>query len=459
MRLRSCRTEAKNYMKHEVFESRSVWKAIFTMTIPALITILVMIFYNMADMLFIGQLGNTSLIAGVSLISPVFSILMALATMIGAGGSIIIASSFGEKNTDRAKGCASVCFWTNVLLGTLMIILLNLFSSPLLEFLGARADTWEPALQYMRALSIGAPFMMVCTASGTMVRAEGAVKEGLIGNMTGTVINLILDPLFILVFRWGVSGAAAATVIGNIAGTVYYLHYILARSSVMSVSVSKAGQYAGILREVIPLGVPNAVSTVLSGLASTFSHQILAGYGTDYLAAAAAAGRINMLVTMLQMGIAMGVQPLLSYSFGARDFERMNEVLKKTMLLTTSVGVVMTAICMTLRLPLIRLFLKTPEAADIGARYVVWLMLGAVTLGLYYVSSNFLQATKHAGAAIIVSALRQGALLIPMLYIMHGLFGFWGIAYAHAAADITAALTALSVFLYFYRKTAAETRH
>lgn len=97
MRLRSCRTEAKNYMKHEVFESSSVRKAIFTMTIPALITILVMIFYNMADMLFIGQLGNTSLIAGVSLISPVFSILMALATMIGAGGSIIIASSFGEK--------------------------------------------------------------------------------------------------------------------------------------------------------------------------------------------------------------------------------------------------------------------------------------------------------------------------------------------------------------------------
>lgn len=442
-------------MKQEVFENKSVWKAIFTMTIPALITILVMIFYNMADMLFIGQLGNTSLIAGVSLISPVFSILMAIATMIGAGGSIIIASSFGEKNTEKAKGCASACFWLCALLGGAIIILLNLFCSPLLRFLGAREDTWVPALQYMRALSVGAPFMMICTASGTLVRAEGAVKEGLIGNMMGTLINLLLDPLFILVFRWGVLGAAAATVLGNIAGTVYYLHYILTRSSVMSVSVSMAKHHFGILKEVIPLGVPNAVSTGLSGLASTFSHQILAGYGTDYLAAAAAAGKINMLVTMVQMGIAMGVQPLISYYYGAKNTARVEEVIKKTMFLTTVLGFFMTVICMTLRRQLINLFLKTPEAAVIGEGYVIWLMIGAVPLGLYYVCSNFLQATKHATAAIIVSVLRQGALLITFLYLFNALFGFWGVAYAHTAADISAAMIALVVFLHYYRKLKA----
>lgn len=434
------------------FESKSVWKAIFTMTVPALITILVMIFYNMADMLFIGQLGDNALIAGVSLISPVFSLVMAFATMIGAGGSVLISSAFGENDYENAGGTSAACFWFCILLGILTGILLNVVKTPLLSFLGARADTVVPAGNYMRILTLGSPLMMVCTACGTLVRAEGAVREGLVGNMIGTITNLILDPLFILVFRWGVEGAAAATVIGNLFAFCYYLVFILKWSRVMSVSLKKAIAHAKVLLEVIPLGVPNAINTILSGLASTFSHQILAGYGASYLAAAAAAGKISMLITMVQMSIAMGVQPLISYHYGAKNYAKVDEVLKKTLILTCGVGIAATIVCLILRNPLIGLFLKDPEASAIGSKYVIYLIIGSVTLGLYYISSNYLQATKHAGPAIIVSSLRQGVLLIPFLYLFHALFGFYGIAIAHVAADVIAAVVAVIVFFHYHQK-------
>ena len=167
-----------------------------------------------------------------------------------------------------------------------------------------------------------------------------------------------------------------------------------------------------------------------------------------------AAGRVTMFVGLIQMGICMGVQPLMAYNFGARNIPRLKEVLQKLAMLTVGFGLVTTVICSFARNALIGLFLQDPEALAMGEQMVVWLLLAGPLLGIYYLSSNFLQASGNALAATITSVLRQGVLLIPSLYLMHALLGFTGIAAAHTVADVTAAVITLAVCLRGYRKLA-----
>ncbi len=448
--------ENKGGKYEKLFQQQSVWKAIFSMAVPALLTIVIMIFYNMADMFFIAQLGDTAKVAAVSIISPVFNIIMALATMIGVGGSAIIAGAFGAGDTEKAKNISSLCFYSAIALGAVTTVLLFALQTPLLNMLGTKPEMWEDSHTYLLILSCGTVFMLISSAMGMLLRAEGAVKEGMYGNLAGTITNIILDPLFILVFGWGTAGAAAATVIGNMVSACYYILFVRRRAAVLSLEPKRALVQP---REIIPvmaLGLPNAASTILSGFASTFANQLLSQHGTDAIAAAAAAGKASMLISMVQMGICMGVQPLMAYSYGAKNLPRLKETLKKTAFLTGCIGIGTLAFCFVFRQPIISLFLKEAEVAVMGQHYMLYVMAGAPFLGMVYISTNFLQATKRATSAIVVSLLRQGLLLIPLLLLMHALFGFYGLAAAHMTSDITASLIAIVLFFMQYKKTERE---
>ena len=441
----------------KLFKEQSVWRSIFSMAIPSLLTIIIMIFYNMADMFFIAQLGNTAKVASVSIISPVFNIIMALATMIGVGGSAVIANAFGAGDKEKAKNTASLCFYSATSLGVVVTILLFLFQTPLLRLLGTKPEMWEDSRIYLRVLACGTVFMLISSAMGMLVRSEGAVKEGMFGNLAGTVTNIILDPLFILVFGWGVAGAAIATVIGNMVSSGYYVIFVKKHAAVISLDPKRALIQP---REIIPimgLGLPNAASTVLSGFASTFSNNLLSQHGTNAIAAAAAAGKASMLISMVQMGICMGVQPLMAYNYGSGNYARLKEVLQKTALLTGCIGIGTMIICFIFRNFVISLFLKESAAAAMGAQYMLYVMAGAPFLGMVYISTNYLQATIKARSAITVSLLRQGLLLIPLMYLLHALFGFTGLAAAHTASDILSAAIAMVIFLHEYRKTSVKT--
>lgn len=444
----------KNSGYEKVFQDASVWRSIFRMAVPSLLTIVVMIFYNMADTFFIAQLGDYTKVASVSIVTPVFSMIMALSTMIGAGGSAVIAGDIGADNREKAMNDSSTCFYAAVILGIVLSACLLMFPDPLLRMLGTKPEMWNDSAAYLRILSCGTVFMLIPSAMGMIVRAEGAVKEGLIGNMSGTVTNLILDPLFILVFRWGVPGAAIATVIGNIISSCYYIFYVLKRSRMLSLSLRRALISPAAILPVAALGVPNALSTILSGFSSAFSNSLLSGYGTQAIAARAAAGKASMLISMVQMGICMGVQPLLAYHYGAGDQKRLREVLQKTALLTGIIGAGTMLICFVFRHFIVSLFLKDMTVAAISEKYMLYVMAGAPFLGIVYLTTSFLQASKNAGSAVLVSLLRQGLLLIPLLYLFHRIFGFYGIAASHTAADILAALLAGAIFFREYRKFA-----
>lgn len=437
-----------------LFRDKPVWSAIMTMTLPSVFSILVMILYNMADMFFVGQLGgaDSAPVAAIAVVGPIFSVITAAATMIGVGGCATIAKAAGAGSTDYAKTCASLCGWAAILFGSLCGVVILLFTDPLLQFLGASPEVMPDARVYMRVLAVGAPLMLFSTSHGTLLRAEGAIMDGFIGNMAGTVTNLILDPLLIMVLKLGVGGAAAATVLGNLIATAFYARFIIRKASVLNLIPANALRRPQALFGIMALGLPNALSSILGGSASIFSNQMLLNYGYNAQAAMGAASRVTMFVGLIQMGICMGVQPMMAYNFGARNIPRLRETLQKVAILTVGFGVVTTVICSLARNILIRLFLEDLEAVAMGEQMVVWLLLAGPLLGVYYLSSNFLQASGNALAATITSLLRQGVLLIPSLYLMHALLGFAGIAAAHTVADVTSAIIALAVCLREYRK-------
>lgn len=432
----------------ELFRTGSVWKAIFSMAVPSIVIVLVMVLYNMADMFFVGRLGDTAQVAAVSVVGPVFSILAAVATMLGAGGSAIIARCFGAGEIEQGKACASLCFWTGIGLGIVTAIPLILVRKPLLDALGATSEISPYAERYLVILAAGAPFLILANSMAMLVRAEGAVKEGLIGNLLGTLVNLILDPLFILVWNFGVSGAAAASVLGNVMATLWYLGYIVRQGKVLTLRLRLALKKPQILGNIIALGLPNGISSLLAGFASSFSNNLLAGYGTAAIAAMAAAGKTTMLIGMATMALCMGCQPLLAYSFGAGDTKRLRALLKDLIFLTIIFGMTAGGACYLGRNMLIGMFLQEKTAFELGTQLVVFLVLGSPVIGLSYLATNYLQAIDRAGGAVMLSLLRQGLLLIPLLYLLNLFFEVQGIAAAYMAADFGAAVIAGNILLY-----------
>ncbi len=441
-----------------LFKEAPAWQAIGALVGPSVLSVLVMVIYNMTDLFFIGLLKNTALTAAVAVVGPVFTLASAGATVLGMGGCAVVAGSLGAGDRQDARCVSSLCGWCALLTGVLLAVVLNLFCEPILYLLGTNAEILPYATHYLRILALGAPAMIFSVSAASLLRADGAIRRGLAGNLAGSITNIFLDPLFILGFGWDIAGAAAATMLGNLVASGIYLHHILRRSEVLSLSPSAALRRPARLGRVLALGLPNGVSSLLSGLAGSFSNRLLAAYGTNALAAMAAADKSAMVVTLVQMGICMGLQPLLSYNVGGRNLPRLRAVLSRSFGLTVGFGTLFALFCLLAQRPLIGLFLSDPEAISLARQLLPWLLAGSPLLGLYYLGINFLQAAGYAGSATLLSALRQGVLLVPALYGFHHLLGLPGLAAARAATDLLSAAIALLLFLLVWRKLTSGIR-
>ena len=436
-----------------LFRTQSVWKSIASLAVPAVVIILVMIIYNMTDLFFIGRLGDTAKVAAISLASPVFSLVSAVATMIGGGGSVLAANALGNHETDQARRIASLCFWAAVIFGVILCAAILLGADLILPFLGATEETWNDTKAYLTVCAFGEPFMLATMAMGSVIRSEGAIKEGVIGNLGANIVNIVLDPVFIFGFGWGVAGAAAATVLANVFGTCWYLYYAYHREgAILNMNPALALQEVGTLPGLLFLGLPTALSTLLTGLASTFSNRILASYSTDAVAAMAAAGKTTMVIGMLQIGMCNGVQPLMAYNYGAKDTVRLKEILRKMVILTVTVGTISGLFCLAARGPIIGLFLTEETAASLGETMIPYLVIASPVIGLFYLATNFIQASGHAAPATLLSLLRQGIFLIPLLYLMSALLGLNGIAAAHMVADVLSSAVGVVLLIRHVRK-------
>ena len=435
----------------DLFEKAPVPKAVATMAVPTMISMLVVVIYNMADTFFIGQTKDPLQVAAVSLATPVFMIFMALGHLFGIGGSSAISRALGERRKDRAWHISSFCCYGSLGLGVMVAVISVLGMEQILHLIGASENTIGFARQYLTIISIGAPTIMFSTAFANILRGEGASRESMVGNLLGTIVNIILDPVMILGLGWGVSGAALATIIGNIAACFFYISYYVRGKSMLSIHVKDFRMGEGIAASVAAIGIPASLNNILMSFANIILNQALVGYGDTPVAAMGVALKSNMLVVLLQIGLCVGIQPLIGYNYGSGNKKRLMQVFNFTGVVSVIMGMLLTLFMIIARKTMIQVFINDAEVVSYGIRMVVALQLSAPFIGILFLCINTIQGMGKALPSLVLTVCRQGLIFIPLIFILNAMLGLDGVIYAQPAADYLSILVGIMICMHLFR--------
>ena len=430
--------QKKDTNDQELMRSMKVSKAVAAMAIPSVISSLGTVVYNMADTFFVGQTGDALQVAAVSLTNPIFILLMAFANMFGMGGSAVASMAMGEGKPQKVKNTTAFITYASLTVGVGAAVLLLACMSLILKIFGANGETYEYAKGYVQYIAWGAPFIIWSAAASFVVRSEGASKEAMIGSMVGTIANIVLDPLFITGLHMGAAGAAIATTIGNILASLYFVWYFLKKSRQLSILPKDFTLRERISGRVCAIGLPTAIFSALMSVSTIVINQILVKYGDAPVAAFGIVFKANMFITFLQMGLANGVQPLLGYSYGAGNISRFREVERFTKICCLVTGITATVLYFIGREPIIRMFISDDEVVYYGVKMLVAYMISGPVIGMLFVNMNCMQSVNHSLPATILSVMRQGVLLIPLLYVLQFFWGMEGVIYGQSITDYIA---------------------
>ncbi len=447
----------------QVFESYSVPKAVATMAVPSMLGMLINVVYNLADTFFVGQTGDSNQVAAVSVSMPLFLMFIAVGNLFGVGGCAFISRSLGEGRQDRVKKISSFCIYTSILVGIILGAVYMIFKTPLLYLVGASDNTIGFAVDYLKWVAIGSPFVVTAITVCNLVRGEGAAKTSMFGSILGQVVNIVLDPIFILSggdklfgihipfgLGLGVAGAAIATVIGNICSVLFFLIYFLKGKSILSISPKRCTFKNGIAKGVINVGLPASLNNLLMSLSNIIVNIVLVSYGDNAVAAMGVAMKANMLVVMLQIGLGQGVQPLIGYCYGARNYDRMKKCLRFSMASNVIIGTVMTLFYVVFKENVIGMFIDDAQVVELGVKMLIALMSPGPIIGIMFVLNFSFQGMGKGFQSLILSVGRQGLIYIPLLFILNAVVGLDGIIWAQASADY--ACVVMSLIMWFVVK-------
>ena len=432
----------------DVFEKAPVPQAVLKNAVPAMAAMLMVLIYNLADTFFIGQTHNDILVAAVSLATPVFLIFMAVGTVFGIGGTSVISRALGEGRPAYAKKVCSFCMWSCIVVGITLSAAFLLFMNQILTLIGASSDTWGPAKTYLLIVAIGGPFVLISNCYSNVVRAEGQPTKAMMGQLLGNLLNIILDPIMILAFRWGIAGAAIATVIGNVVGAGYYIVYFLRGKSSLSIRIRDFSVQGGICGNVLAIGIPASLGSLMMSLSQIVVNAQMADYDDMALAGMGVAMKVTMMTGMVCIGFAQGVQPLLGYCVGAKLWERFKKIMRFSLAFALGLSGVMTVVCYLLRGQIVGAFLTEAAPFDYAVQFTGILLTTSFLFGVFFVLNNALQAMGAAVQALITNLSRQGLIYIPALFILQAVFGVTGLAWAQPVADLLS--TALVAVLYWW---------
>ena len=436
----------------EVFESMPVPKAVMKNALPAMAAMLMVLVYNLADTFFIGQTGNALLVAAVSLATPVFLMFMAFGTAFGIGGTSVISRAMGEGRFEYAKKVCSFCMWGCVIVGIVVAAAILIFMDPILTLIGASEDTRELARAYLTIVSLGGPFVLISNCFTNVIRSEGESSKAMMGQLLGNLLNVILDPIMILGFGWGITGAAIATFLGNLFGAGYYIGYFLKGGSSLSVHIKDFTVRDGVLTNTMAIGIPSALGSILMSISQIIINSQMSEYGDMAIAGMGVAMKVVTITGMVCMGLGQGVQPLLGYCVGARLWERFKEVFNFSLVFALILGAALTVLCYIFADAIVSAFLTDAEAFDYAVQFSRILLSTSWLFGVFYVLTNALQAMGAATPALIINLSRQGIIFIPALFIMQALIGLTGLVWAQPVADIISIVLAAGLYLRSYRR-------
>lgn len=432
--------------RNEIFESYPIPKALASLSIPTIMGMLVMIIYNIADTFFVGLTNDVNQIASVTLTTPVFMLLMAFGGIFGVGCGSYISRLMGKKDFEKVKNTSAFGFYGGLTVGLIYLILGMIFMPQILKMLGATENTYAFSKAYLNILTLGAPFVMLSFSMGQTIRAEGFSKEAMIGMMIGTILNIVLDPIFILVFDMGVAGAGLATIISNIVSVIYYAIHMLSKKSSLSISIKDVKLDKELLTSVLAIGAPASLNNLLMSVSGILLNNFAVSYGDTVLASLGVVNRLMLFPVMILVGLCQGAQPLIGYNYASKNYKRMNGVIKLTAIIGTIMGVVFTGVLVMFGEYAVKAFLQESEAIELSVQFLRVVVMSAPILGIQFILTGVFQATGKAVPSLILSISRQGLIFVPVLFIGNAVAGLNGIVYAQPIADIVTTFVGVVLF-------------
>lgn len=436
----------------ELMEKKPVSKAILTLSIPTVLATIVSLIYNLTDTYFIGLLDDPIQLGAVSLAFPVFMIIQAIGNIFGHGAPSYISRCLGAGKDEEARRTSAVSVYVSVGMTLAVTVLLLLFMEPLLQALGASVDTIQPTRAYLRVI-IGFSFIMTLQITlPALLRSEGKVTQAVTGMVIGTLLNIILDPLFILVLNLGAAGAAWATILGNFFAVIYYIFVFLRGKTALSISPADFKPSKKIFREVVKIGLPNSIAQLIVSFANIILNNLAASYGDYVVSAYGVAGKMIIMVYMIVMGYVSGYMPFAGYNYGAKNMRRMISALKFTILSGT-------ILCLVLLIPFVfmaslfmQAFTSDVRIVECGILFLKAYAWVVPIMALQMSMMATFQATGNAVRAMTISLGRQILFNIPFLFLFNWLWGLRGLMYAQVGADLCTTLLSVLIGIPLLRK-------
>lgn len=425
----------------EEMRVESIPKLLLRFSMPAIVGLLVNSLYNIIDSMFVGRgVGDLGL-AGVTVSFPIVTSFMACIMLIGMGATSLISIRLGQKKGDEAEEIIANAFTLFIVLGLSLTAIGLIFLKPILIFFGASPAVLPYATDYMRILLMGSVFLAVGTGMNNFIRAEGNPKMAMNTMLIGTVTNIFLDYLFIFIFKWGIKGAALATIISYAVTTTWVLHYFLSGKSKLKIRAQNFRLNKVLVKAIFIVGFPTFVLQITGSIQQLILNRSLAHYGGD--TALAVIGVIMSIVTFLvmpAMGVSQGAQPIIGYNYGAKQYKRVKETLVLSIISATAIVTLGFLASKIWPSQLIGLFNEDPALITMGVHAMGIFFKFLPLVGVQMISASYFQAVGKPNQATLLSLSRQVIIFIPLLIFLPRQFGLEGVWWSAPFSDLGAFL-------------------
>jgi len=438
--------------KMALLGSEPIPKALLTMGIPTMIGMLVNALYNLVDAYFVGGLGERQM-GAITVTYPLGQVVVGLGLLFGNGAASYISRLLGRGDKENADKVASTALYSSIFVGAVIILFSLLFLSPILKLLGATDSILPYAKTYASIYIISCIFNVFNVTMNNIATSEGAAKTTMCALLTGAVLNIALDPIFIYVFDLGVAGAAIATAISQVISTCVYLTYILRKKSVFHFKVKDCTCTKEIMSEIFKIGIPTLIFQILTSVSISLTNNAAGNYGDSAIAGMGVVTRLISMGSLSVFGFIKGFQPIAGYSYGAKKFDRLREAIKTSILWSTVFCVIFGLVLALFPTAIVSGFTKSDtEMIRIGAASLRANGISIMLFGFNTVYSSLFLALGKGREGFILGACRQGICFIPVILLFPMLWGLNGILYAGPIADVLSAVITAFMAIPLHRK-------
>ncbi len=421
--------------------------------VPSIVGTIVNSLYNLVDRIFIGQGVGGLAISGLALTFPILVFLQAFGMLVGVGAASRISILLGQKKHDDAENLLGNAFVLSVLLSVVTIALCYFYMEPLLFAFGASADTLPYAEDYLSIVIPGNIFANLTFSYNAVMRSTGYPRKAMVTMIIGAVLNVLFDALFIFVFDWGIKGAAVATVLSMFVGMLFVLHHFLDKRNFLLIRAKYFKFKWGYIASILSIGVAPFVMQLATSMVQVIKNTSLVKYGGDYAVGAfGISNSITVVIFMLILGLAMGMQPIVGFNYGAGDLKRVKEAYMITMKLNVLISTIGVVIAQCFPEALVRAFTTDAQLIDISVTAVRIEILAFWAAAFQVTTGHFFQSIGYAKTSLLISLSRQVLFLIPLLYLLPLKWGLNGVWISAPASDILSFVISMIVIIRFFRK-------